>query len=96
MIGGYVAREGSSSGSQLAFYVYGAAKVIWVVGTQKIVKNLDEAFKRLYEYTLPLVSDLYIKEASYPGTSVDKILIVEKEPVPNRTTLIFVRERLGF
>src|SRR5438034_948152 len=32
----------SNTGSQLPAYVYGSPHVIWVVGAQKIVKNLDE------------------------------------------------------
>ncbi len=44
----------SNSGSQLAPYAFSAAKVIWVVGAQKIVKNIDEAMKRIEEYTLKL------------------------------------------
>jgi len=32
----------SNTGSQLPAYAYGASHVIWVVGTQKIVKNVDE------------------------------------------------------
>ena len=32
----------SNTGSQLSAYVYGSAHVIWIVGTQKIVKNLDD------------------------------------------------------
>src|SRR5258706_11860047 len=32
----------SNTGSQLAGYTGGAGKVIWVVGTQKVVYNLDE------------------------------------------------------
>lgn len=47
----------SNSGSQLGAYAYGAQRVLWVIGAQKIVKNLDEAMKRLYEYTLPLESE---------------------------------------
>src|ERR1700686_1997590 len=39
----------SASGSQLAPYVFGAGKVIWVAGTQKIVPDLDAAFQRVQE-----------------------------------------------
>lgn len=44
----------SNTGSQLAAYGYGEQHVIWIVGTQKIVKNSDEALKRFYEYAFPL------------------------------------------
>lgn len=43
----------SMTGSQLPAYASGASHVIWVVGTQKIVENLDKAMKRIYEYVLP-------------------------------------------
>ena len=43
----------SNTGSQLAGYVSGAGKVIWIVGAQKVVENLDEAYKRLHEYVVP-------------------------------------------
>src|SRR5580704_6648697 len=46
-----VTREGtlviaSASGSQLASYAWGAANVIFVVGAQKLVTDLDEARER--------------------------------------------------
>ncbi|MFH1750966.1 MAG: LUD domain-containing protein, partial [Candidatus Micrarchaeota archaeon] len=47
----------SATGSQLGAYAYGAGKVIWVVSTAKIVKNLDDAMSRIEEYVLPLESE---------------------------------------
>lgn len=85
----------SATGSQIPPYVYGASNVIWVVGTQKIVKNLDEAFKRVYEYVLPLESERIRKAYGMPGSSVNKILIYEREK-PGRIKLIFVKDKLGF
>jgi L-lactate utilization protein LutC len=85
----------SATGSQLAPYVFGAANVIWVVGTQKIVKNLDDAFRRLREYTFPL-EDARMKKTYGAGSGINKILIFDKEVVPNRVKLIFVKEKLGF
>src|SRR6266852_3192135 len=37
----------SATGSQLPAYTYGADHVVWVVGAQKIVKDMDEAWQRL-------------------------------------------------
>jgi L-lactate utilization protein LutC len=85
----------SNTGSQLAAYVYGAKKVIWIVGTQKIVKNLDMGFERIYEHSLPLESER-LKKLYGVGSNVSKILIYNKEPSPNRTTLIFVNQVLGY
>lgn len=85
----------SGSGSQLAPYVYGAANLVLVVGTNKIVKDLDHAFKRIYEHALPLESERVKKAYGMPGSNVNKILIIEKDQ-PNRIKLIFVKEALGF
>ncbi len=85
----------SNSGSQLGPYASGAGKVIWVVGAQKIVKDLTEALRRLYEYTLPLEEE-HMQQLYQRSTSVNKILIVNKENRPNRITLILVTEAVGF
>ena len=85
----------SNTGSQLAGDVAGAEKAIWVVGTQKIVEDLDEGFKRIYEYILPLESERLKKVYGVPS-NVSKLLIVNKEIVPGRITIIFVNEALGF
>lgn len=87
----------SNTGSQLGAYAYRAAHVIWVVGTQKIVKNLDEAMKRIYDYVLPLESERLAKAFGKPiASNVSKLLIVSKEVRPDRVTLILVKEPLGF
>lgn len=85
----------SASGSQLPAYSYGARRVIWVVGSQKIVKDIDEGMKRIYEHTLPLESERARKAYGVPGSSVNKILIMQKER-PGRITIILVKEALGF
>jgi hypothetical protein len=85
----------SATGSQLPAYAYGAGHVIWVVGSQKIVKDLDEGMKRVYEYVLPLENERAMK-AYGQGSSVNKILIFNKEGTENRITMIIVKEKLGF
>jgi len=85
----------SNTGSQLAGYAASAANVIWVVGTQKIVPTLDEAMKRIYEYTLPLEDERAL-QAYGMNSNISKLLIVHKEIMPGRTTLILVKENLGF
>lgn len=86
----------SNTGSQLPAYAYGASHVVWIVGTQKVVKNTDEAIKRIYEYTLPLESERAKKAYGVPGSAVNKILIINKEVQPGRITMILVQEKLGF
>lgn len=85
----------SASGSQLATYVYGAGSVIWVVGSQKIVSDRDAAFKRINEYSFPL-EDQRAREAYGIGSGVNKVLIVNREFIPDRLTVILVKQELGF
>lgn len=86
----------SNTGSQLPAYSYGAGHVIWIVGTQKIVKNIDDGIKRIYEHSLTLESERAKKAYGIPGSAVNKILIVNKEGIQGRITLIFINEKLGF
>jgi len=86
----------SNTGSQLPAYAYGSSHVIWVVGTQKIVKNLDQAMERVSEHVLPLESVRVQKAYGMPNSNVSKVLIVNNEIAPGRTTIIFVREVLGY
>lgn len=86
----------SATGSQLAAYAYGAFSVVWVVGTQKIVRDLDEGTKRIYEYVLPLESERARRAYGVEGSEVNKLLIINKEFKKDRITLIFVNEPLGF
>jgi L-lactate utilization protein LutC len=88
----------SNTGSQLPAYAYGAAHVIWVVSTKKIVKNLDEAIKRIQEYIVPQESVRLAAAYNMPGiqTNMSKLLIVNKELIPNRIHIVFVNEELGF
>jgi L-lactate utilization protein LutC len=85
----------SGSGSQLGPYAYTAGRVIWVVGTQKIVPNLEEAIRRIERYSFPL-EDARIRRLYGIGSSVAKILIVRQEFTPGRTTIILVKQNLGF
>ncbi|MBI3379693.1 LUD domain-containing protein [Candidatus Gottesmanbacteria bacterium] len=85
----------SNSGSQLGPYAYASAHVIWIVGIQKIVKNLDEGINRINDYVLPL-EDKHMHQLYGVGSNVSKLLIINKEIKPGRITLIFVKEKLGF
>lgn len=86
----------SNTGSQLPAYLYGAEHVIWIVGAQKIVANLDEGMKRIYDHVLPLEADRARKAYGVAGSNVSKLAIVHKEVNPQRIHLILVQEQLGF
>jgi hypothetical protein len=85
----------SMGGSQLGPYVSGAGRVILVVGTQKIVSDLEEGLRRVNDYALPLESAR--AQAAYGiHSAVNKVLIINREIVPGRITVVFVDEVLGF
>lgn len=87
----------SNTGSQLPAYAYGAGKVVFVVGAQKIVKDLDEGLKRISEYVLPLESARANKAYNITtGSNISKMLIINKELQPERISIIIVNEVLGF
>jgi hypothetical protein len=85
----------SKTGSQLGPYASGAGKIIWVVGAQKLVKDLDEGFRRIYEYCVPR-EEVHMQQLHHTGTAPNKILIVNGEIRPDRITMIIVKEDLGF
>jgi L-lactate utilization protein LutC len=85
----------SMGGSQLGPYAAGAGKVILVVGTQKIVSDLDEGLRRIEEYALPL-EDARAQAAYGVHSAVNKILIINREVAPGRITVVLVDVALGF
>jgi hypothetical protein len=85
----------SVSGSQLGPYVSGAGRVILVVGTQKIVSDLEEGLRRIDEYAFPL-EDAQAQAAYGVHSAVNKVLIINRELTSGRTTVVFVDEVLGF
>jgi hypothetical protein len=86
----------SNTGSQLPGYVYGADNVIFVIGTQKIVNDLNDAFERIYQYVLPKESERAKKAYGVSGSNVSKLLIINKEIIPNRIKVILINKILGF
>lgn len=85
----------SASGSQLGPYASGAGRVILVVGTQKIVPDLEEAFRRVDAYAFPL-EDARAQAAYGVHSGVNKVLIVNREWIPGRITVVLCDEALGF
>ena len=85
----------SMGGSQLGPYVSGAGRVILVVGTQKIVSDLDEGLRRINEYSFPL-EDARAQAAYGIHSAVNKVLIINREIVPERITVVLVDVVLGF
>jgi hypothetical protein len=85
----------SYGGSQLPALAYGAGRVIFVIGINKIVSDVEEGFRRIEEHSLPLESER-LQKAVGRASEVGKILILRKEPLAGRITVVLVKEKLGF
>jgi L-lactate utilization protein LutC len=84
----------SFGGSQLASYAFGADRVVWVVGAQKVVPDLDSAFHRIEQHSLPLESARLQAVRGMPS-AIGKELVVRQER-PGRIQVLLLEEALGF
>ena len=84
----------SASGSQLASYAWGAANVIFVVGAQKLVSDLDAAHQRVYQHSLKL-EDARAQAAYGQHSYVGKVLEIHQE-LPGRIHIVLVRQPVGY
>ena len=85
----------SASGSQLTGYAGGSARVIWVIGAQKVVPDLSTALRRIEDHCLPLENDRAMKVYGQPS-AINRVLILNAEPHPGRGTVLLLREAIGF
>jgi L-lactate utilization protein LutC len=85
----------SNTGSQLPAHLYGAGHVIFVVGAQKITKDLEDAMQRINEHVVPL-EDVRAQEAYGIHTNLSKVAIINKEVNPDRIHIVLAKEALGF
>ena len=84
----------SASGSQIGPIASGAGRLILVVGSQKIVPDLETAFRRIQDYVFPY-EDRRLREELGVGTKITRTLILESDFVPGRTTIVLVRQPVG-
>jgi L-lactate utilization protein LutC len=85
----------SASGSQLTGFAGGSARAIFVVGAQKVVPDLSTALRRVEEHCLPLENERALKVYGGPS-AVNRVLILNAEPHPGRSTVLLLREAIGF
>ena len=83
------------SGSRIGAYPFAAGNVVIVSGTNKVVDTLDDAFDRLESVAYPLENER-AQEAYGVGSAIAKQLVFRKEMDEGRTTLVLVREQLGY
>lgn len=84
----------SYSASQIGPYAGTAGRVILVVGSQKIVPDLDTALRRIREIVMPYEDERLRATMGVP-TRLAKLLVTYAEPRPGRTTVILVRRPVG-
>lgn len=85
----------SAVGSQLGPAASGAGVVIWVVGTQKLVRTLEDGFRRIRAHSLPLENER-TQQVYGQASAINKLLIVNGEAYPGRITIVLVKQLLGF
>ena len=83
------------SGSRIGAYPFAASNVVIVSGVNKIVPTLSDALDRLESVAYPLENER-AKEAYGVESAIAKQLIFRQELDEGRTTVVLVRERLGY
>ncbi|GAB1512085.1 LUD domain-containing protein [Actinophytocola sp. KF-1] len=84
----------SFSGSQLGPYAAGAEKVIYLVGGQKVVPDLATALRRVRTHSLPIVRNVMRERGQ--DSFMGKTLILEREFLADRATVVLIKEAIGF
>jgi LUD domain len=84
----------SAIGGQLGAYAAGAGRVILVIGSQKIVSDLDAALRRIRDVVFPY-ENAQVQARMGVDTAIEKILLVYGEWQAGRTTVVLVREPVG-
>ncbi|QZP39643.1 lactate utilization protein [Halobaculum magnesiiphilum] len=83
------------SGSRIGAYPFAAGNVVIVSGINKIVPTLGDALDRLESVAYPLENER-AKEAYGVESAIAKQLIFRQELEEGRTTVVLVREQLGY
>ena len=84
----------SASASQIGPLASGAGRVIYVVGSQKIVPDVATAYTRILDTCFPTRTRDSM-EAMGVHTFLARVLLVEREWQADRTTVVLVREPVG-
>jgi hypothetical protein len=94
-------------GNRVGAQMFGPDKVILVAGTNKIVKDIHEAFNRLQEVAGPINAERVgagtpcadtgeCIDCDTPARICNLYTIIRRMMFPGRLTLILVKEKLGF
>lgn len=95
------------NGSRVAPMIYGPKQVILVTGINKIVKDIEEAEKRVRNYSAPIdakrlgkdtpcTSLGYCVDCKSPNRICNDFTIIRGQFIKGRIKVIIVREQLGY
>jgi L-lactate utilization protein LutC len=84
----------SNTGSQMAPISFGAGEVIFAIGSQKIVPDLETAFQRIEDHSLVL-EHARMQKLYGVNSHVRKLLVIRSESRPSRVTVVLVKEPVG-
>lgn len=95
------------NGNRLAALIYGPKKVYVIAGTNKIVKNLEEAVSRVelfsapannirLDKTNPCTKTGQCMHCSTPSTICNQIVTTRRSGTPGRIHVLLVNEALGY
>ncbi|WP_026883812.1 lactate utilization protein [Clostridium akagii] len=95
------------TGNRVAAMIYGPDKVIVVVSTDKIVKDLDAAIKRNQEYSAPANAKRlnrktpcakvgYCMDCSSEERICNEYTLIKRQPIKGRIKVIFIDKKLGY
>ena len=84
-----------ATGSRVGAWPYGAGKMLLVAGVNKIVPTLDDALRRIREFTFPIEN---VRSQNVYGvpSKIGKCVILANEIQPGRVTLILIDESYGY
>jgi L-lactate utilization protein LutB len=83
------------SGSRIGAYPFAAGNLVIVSGVNKIVPTLDDALERLESVAYPLENER-AQEAYGVDSAIAKELIFRQELEEGRTTVVLIRDQLGY
>ncbi len=95
------------NGNRIAAMIYGPSKVYVIVGINKLVRDIEEAYTRLETYAGPMDCKILDKNTPCVKTGLctdcasedricSKYVIYKRENINNRMHVILINESLGF
>lgn len=95
------------NGNRIAAMIFGPKQVFVIVGINKLVNNMEEAYKRLEQYAGPKDAKILGKntpctatgecmDCKSPDRICNKYLVYKRENIKDRMKIIMVNENLGF